>query len=565
MTTARRLPVAWFALVGYALLALALFFFIWQAPAARWIGSGKDPELFMWYLGWIPHALTHGQSPLTTDYLSYPAGVNLMWNTSMLFPALVLWPVTAAFGPAVSYNLLMTSALALSAWAGFLAARRFIDQSLASFVAGGLYGFGPGMLAQTFGHPQTTVALFPPIALILADEILVRQRLQPLLAGSLAGLAAALQLLTGEEVLAVTLLLGVPGVLLLALLHRGRVAEKAPYALRAVAAAVVVGGAAAAYPLAVQFLGPQRVFSDVQPRDVYVSDLWAFIVPGHQWLQPDYTLGIVRRFTGNRTENDAYLGIPLIATFVAGLFVCRRRPPLVWAGLMALLIVLLSMGPHLHIRGRITGIVLPWDAVARLPLFGNVLPSRLMTIAMLGISLVVAGMLAELWSRGIAWRAAGVLMLVASVAAIVPELPYPSHPAGAPAFFAAGGDVARLPEGSVVLVTPFSSKESADAMYWQTLSGYRFRMPEGDAFTPGPYLGPRPTYLQAALDRLDRGQPADMSEQSLGRARADLGALGVQAVVAGPSRGREAIVSFLSAVIGAPPVQTGGVDVWWSV
>jgi hypothetical protein len=547
------------------LLAVALFASVWVAPDESWIGGSGDPHLFIWYLGWVPHRLSLGQNLLITNHLSYPPGVNLMWNTSMVFPAVVLWPVTAAFGPVVSYNVLMSAALALSAWLGFVAARRFIDQPLACVLAGVLYGFGPGMLAQTAGHPQTTVALFPPIALILADEILVRQRLRATVAGALAGIAAALQLLTGEELLAVTMVVALVGVVLLALLHRDRVAEKAPYALRAVGAALLVGGALAAYPLAVQFFGPQRVFGGVQPPDVYVSDLLAFVVPGHELLQPDFATNLARQFTGNVAENDAYLGLPLILLFAAGAIVCRRRPVLRWTALTTLAVAVLSLGPHLHVGGRNTGLPLPWAAVAHLPLLGNALPSRLMTIAMLGVGIVVAGMWAERATMTRTWRVAVAALTVAALAAILPALQYPSHPAELPAFFEPGGAVSTFPDGAVVLITPFSSKESTDAMYWQAESGYRFRMPEGDAFTPGPYLGPHPTYLKSALDQLNRGGTADVSDQSLAMARADLAALGVQAVVAGPSRGQPEIVRFLTAVLGVPPVKTGGVDVWWSV
>ena len=84
----------------------------------------------------------------------------------MVFPALALWPVTTAFGPVVSYNVLMSAALALSAWLGFLAARRFIDQPFACVLAGALYGFGPGMLAQTMsgGAPEPAAARYPRLA-----------------------------------------------------------------------------------------------------------------------------------------------------------------------------------------------------------------------------------------------------------------------------------------------------------------------------------------------------------------------------------------------------------------
>src|SRR5260370_37493356 len=199
----RRLPITWTTLVAYVMVAAALFSSTWIDPADTWIGSPKDPALFIWYLGWMPHDLTQGHNPLFTDYLSYPQGVNLMWNTSMIFPALLLWPVTALFGPIVAYNLLITAGLALSAWFGFLAARRLIDRQLPCFVAGLIYGYSPALIAQALGHPHVEVALFPPLALLLGHEVLGRRHMHPVAAGALAGMAAALQLLTGEERLAV--------------------------------------------------------------------------------------------------------------------------------------------------------------------------------------------------------------------------------------------------------------------------------------------------------------------------------------------------------------------------
>ncbi|HAC46672.1 MAG TPA: hypothetical protein DCF65_11485, partial [Chloroflexi bacterium] len=96
---ASRTRLVWIALIAYTVVAVAVFSSTWVDPTGSWIGSPKDPGLFIWYLGWIPHELAQGHNPLFTDYLSYPPGVNLMWNTSTIFPALVLWPITALFGP----------------------------------------------------------------------------------------------------------------------------------------------------------------------------------------------------------------------------------------------------------------------------------------------------------------------------------------------------------------------------------------------------------------------------------------------------------------------------------
>jgi hypothetical protein len=553
----------WVALLVYSILAVAVFAGAWANPAGAWIGDNKDPKLFIWYLGWIPHQLSQGQNPLVTDYLSYPAGVNLMWNTSMIFPALVLWPVTALFGPVVAYNLLMTSAAVLSAWLGFLAARRFVDRWVVCLLAGFLYGFSPGMMAQATGHPHAMIGLFPPIALILGYEILVLQRVRPALMGGLAGLAAALQLLTGEEVLAATALIAALGVVLLAILHRRSAAAKVPHAIKAVGAALVSFTIVAAYPLFVQFFGPQRVYGDVQRPDVYVSDLLAFVVPNHVWLHNGATAEIVSHFTGNSTEDNAYVGLPLLVLFVWALVARWRRPSIRWAGLLTLAIALLSLGPHLHVYGQTTALWLPWNAVAWLPLMGNALPSRLMLVAFLGIGIVVGSLWVGTTPATRMRRVGTPALLVAGLLAVVPAIPATSTQASVPTFFQPGAGVDTIPAGSVALITPFSSRQSTDAMYWQTVARYRFRMPEGDAFTPGPYLGPHPSHIQASLDALDQGLVVSVSPSERAQALRDLATFRVATIMVGPSAGRDAIVTYLTAVLGGPPAQSGGVDIWW--
>jgi hypothetical protein len=540
------------ALLIYVLIAVALFSSTWIDPAGRLIGTPKDPKLFVWYLGWLPHELSLGHNPLFSDYLSYPSGVNLMWNTSMIFPALLLWPFTAAFGPVVAYNLLITAGLALSAWFGFLAARRFIDSEPACFVAGLLYGFSPALVAQALGHPHVVVALFPPVALLLGHEILVRRRTNPVVAGAIAGVAAALQLLTGEELLAMTLLVAAIGVAVLALLHRDQVRPVLPIAGTAAGVAIVSVALITAIPLSFQFFGPQTVSGNVQQPDVYVSDLLAFALPSN-----------LIHFTGNTTENGAYVGLPLLVLFIAGLVIGRKQGWIQWAGWTTLIVALLSLGPHLHVNGNVTPVWLPWAAMAQLPLLGSALPARLMVIGWLGVALVVAAVVAVAIKGSRRWRVATGATLIAGLAVIFPSVPYPSVSATVPAYFRPGGDVEKVAPGSVMLVTPFSSKESTDAMLWQAAANYRFRMPEGDAFTPGPYLGPRPSFLQKTLDEMDANQqPVAVTPEVRAASLADIQRFRVATIVAGPSPGKAAIVAFWTEFLGFTPNEDGGVDVW---
>src|SRR5919199_3290257 len=162
----RRWAASGAALLFYTALAFLLFWQVWTSPGHRSLGSSADPEQTMWFLGWTRFALSHQYNPLFSDFLDYPHGVNLMWNTSVLLPGALLAPVTAWQGPVVAYNLLITLSLPLSAWCAYLAIGRWVQSRTAAVVGGLLYGFSPYMMAQALAHPHMTLAFAPPLVLL---------------------------------------------------------------------------------------------------------------------------------------------------------------------------------------------------------------------------------------------------------------------------------------------------------------------------------------------------------------------------------------------------------------
>src|SRR3954468_19344768 len=143
----RAVPFSAVVLGAYVALAVAVFSGAWRDPATRWVGNDFDPILFIWHLRWMPFALGDGHNPLLSNYMAYPDGFNLMWNTSILLPAFVLSPITLLLGMIVAYNVLATLALALSAWCAYFALRRYA-RPLPAAIGGLLYGFSPFMFAQ---------------------------------------------------------------------------------------------------------------------------------------------------------------------------------------------------------------------------------------------------------------------------------------------------------------------------------------------------------------------------------------------------------------------------------
>ena len=209
------------------------------------VGNTGDPSIFIWSLQWLPFAFSHHLNPLVTDYLHYPTGANLMWNTSILFPALVLTPVTDLFGPIVSYNVLTVLGMSLSGWCAYLAVRRYSRHWISAVVGGLIYEFSPFMAVQITGHAHLFVAVFPPLLVLLADEILVRQRHRAWVIGVLLGVAAAAQLLTGTELLAISVLMAIPALITLAVIFRARLRERMRYVIPSTSSSSDPGGSPA--------------------------------------------------------------------------------------------------------------------------------------------------------------------------------------------------------------------------------------------------------------------------------------------------------------------------------
>ena len=565
------------ALLAYLGLAVSLFASTWRSPAVRNIGGSGDPPMIMWFLHWTPWALADGRTPFVTDHIGFPGGVNLLWNTTMFLPGLVLAPVTAAFGAVVTYNTFVTANVALSAWCAFLAFRFFVARPWVAFVGGLVYGFSPYMMAQLAEHPNLTAAYLPPLLLVLLAEILVRQRHPPWRSGAALGLLAVAQLLVTEELLASEALVAALGVGLLAVLHRDQVVAKARHAARAFAVAGGVFAVIAAWPLAVQFFGPQRYRGAAQRPGVFVTDLVNLIVPTQfQQLAPDFAVARSQWWTGNPLEWNAYLGLPLIALLVVIAVRLWSRPLVRVASLLAVALVVLSLGATLHVNGHDTGLPLPWRLLSWLPLAEHLLTNRLMLYVDLMAALLVA-----LWVDHLAgcradtrtaprWKvAAGGVAVVAALIPLLPAVPYPSSPQRVPEFFTSAA-VRRIPKGSVALIAPWQQVYPADSMLWQVSADMRFRMAQGTFLGPDKdgkrmYGAPLSTLSLTMLEVQQGGEEPELDNDLRSRLLADLAERQVDTVIVGPMRNRDTMIKLFSQLVSRRPEHTGGVAVWWNV
>jgi hypothetical protein len=193
----RPVAVHLIVLLGYLAAGIAV---TW--PRATYLADGRvsanlDASGYVWDLWWVAHCVEHLQDPWVTTYLAAPAGTMLGLHTLMPLPGVLLAPVTAAFGPSVTYNVMVIAMPGLLAYVMWRLARLWLPGLAGPLAAGGLYGFSAIMSFQVWVHLNlAAAALFLPMML----EAVVRMRRRPGLRQALVvGVVGGACMLTDQE------------------------------------------------------------------------------------------------------------------------------------------------------------------------------------------------------------------------------------------------------------------------------------------------------------------------------------------------------------------------------
>lgn len=555
----------------YVIGTILLTHDVWASPGTSWIGSCCDPEAAIWNLRWVPYAIGHATDPLVTHQLNAPAGVNLMWNTPALVAGVLAAPVTLLAGPIAAYNAVLVAAIALSGWCAYLALRRYASGAVAPAIGGAVYGFSPYVVPHAALHLDLAIAVAPPLFLLVIDELLVRRRHSPRMLGVALGLISVFQILTEEELLLMAVILAGLLVAILALHRRDRVAALAPRLGQTLLWATLTFVPLAAWPLAVQFLGPLRLRGPLQDAETFSTDLLNLVVPtSYQMVAPQAAILISHSFSGLTHEANAYIGFPLLLLLVA--FAARHWDDLRVrsASIVGVAALVFSMGPHLHVDGVSTGWPLPWWLATRLPLIQDVQPNRTAVFAWLAIAVLVT-LAVDSAVRHAEWRRA--LPRVAAIAvALIAVLParLPASTTIVPLFFQRWSQEG-IPSGTVVMVAPFfRDGASADPMLWAAVSDIDFAMPEAYAFLPQPdgrpQYGPLPTQLSDVMETIqDHGVAVIAGGLVRVQIAHDLKAKDIRDVIVGPMQHRAEMVRFFSDLFGRRPELVDGVELWREV
>lgn len=358
-----------------------------------------------------------------------------------------------------------------------------------------------------------------------------------------------------------------------------------------------------AYPVWFTFAGPMHINGSPHTVAYWGNalpvDLLSLINQGRPDSFNSITIGIV-----------VFLGWPLVATLACFAWFFRHRRAILFAGALALICFVLSLGPHLWLNGRYTGFPLPALVFERLPALDGFQMGRFALMTAVFVAGMFALGLEELWKRlkmtrgltnlpqgwGMVIRTAIVGIVVTAVA--IPLIPHQTRltqTTDVPAFFTSK-EMNSIPAGSVVLAYPYPDAASSSiwfglprVMLYQAVTGMRFDLIGGYGYFPSPTgqggtTGPstlKPESVQTLFDVALTGTETPSQRQKLsGRnltndLREILRRNGVDTVlvlhlpsVIQPGRlafhPPSAIIDRLTLALG-PPIDSGGVTAWFHV
>ena len=421
-----------------------------------------DQSSYVWDFWWIAHQVTHLGNPWFTAQLAAPAGAKLGFDTLMPLPGLLMTPVTLAFGPSASYNLLAIVIPGLTCYLGYRAARLWLATVTGAMVSGALYGLAAMLVWQDWYHLNIALgALFFPLA--LETSVRLRRRPGPRRA-VLLGVVLGASFLVNQETAIMAAVLA--AAVLLGWLARSRSATALRQSALAAGAAVLV-----ASPQIVAMAQQALTGGAALPASLVAHQDTRYGVPLDSMFAPSprtgyYGLHPVAATFHYQTHKE---GIPTFGAMLAllalfGLVVAWRRPATRLFGLAWLGCAVFALGSQLRIgHERLTPLavtthhvqmsaLLPYTWLIHIPgLSGLREPDRFMLLGLLPAALL-AGM-------GVEWllRKAPIALAVVLTLAVL-EAGFSGSPfvkAMATAIPRLDAPIAAEHSGSIVVDIPF--------------------------------------------------------------------------------------------------------------
>ncbi|NCF66230.1 MAG: hypothetical protein GWP61_09650 [Chloroflexi bacterium] len=336
----------------YFAIACLITWPLFRKLGTHLVGRTSDAMVHYWNGWWVQQALSLGQSPFQTSYLSFPEGVSLVTHNFAwlnILPWLLLEPL---IGGVWAYNLIVLFSLTLCGLAVYLLADELLHNGQAAFIAGLIYMAWPYRQSQ-LDHPNLIATFCIPLFFLFLIRTLRGLRWRDAI---FAAIALALvgytrwQLLLPAVFMAIIYVAGTAKQWLRqwkALLPRlGLLAILAIFALLPPAVMLIREQAASSFSANIFLRHDEQIMS---------TDLLAYVTPGKRhFILGELTKPLYDRYYPDRSSGrryPAYVGLSVLLLAFIGI-VRRWREAWIWL-LMAVLLAGLASSMILRVNGQL--------------------------------------------------------------------------------------------------------------------------------------------------------------------------------------------------------------------
>ena len=396
---------------AYFLLTLVLTYPLVLNFTTHVAGDGGDDPALAWNLWWVPFSIFNlGASPIYTDYMFFPIGLNLGFYTLTYLNAFLAVPFQFAFGmiPAANINLILS--FTLSGFGAYLLATYLLNRTrlnaearrentnprtlrssasnlfFGAFAAGLVYAFSANkFLYASLGQFNIASSQWIPFYILFLLKIFDAPK-PPLKYGFLLGFFLLAQALS-EFIFASFLILFSIAYVIYWLISKRFSIRNSQFQIRNLLCAAFV------FILPMLPIFAALIADTVSEGDfiqqglgfsnIFSADVLGFFVPSH--LHPLF--GSLQSLISFPYINFMYLGFT--ALVLAIIAVAKMKPARMW-GIWFLLFALVALGPTLRINGAEFDLPMPFDALLEIPLIkGNRYPSRWSVMITLSLAVLV--------------------------------------------------------------------------------------------------------------------------------------------------------------------------------
>lgn len=388
-------------LLAYFVLTLILTYPLVLHFTTHVVGDGSDDPALAWNLWWVPYALLHSaSSPIYTNYMFYPIGLNLGFYTLTYLNAFLSFPFQFDLGlvPAANINLILS--FTLSGFGAYLLVTYLLRRAFtraggrgnesiisgSAFVSGLLYAFSSNkFLYASLGQFNIASSQWIPFYILFLLKIFESPK-PPWRYGFLLGLLLLAQALSEFIFASFLILFTLAYFLYWLVMIRFRIQNYTSQIINLVIAALLL--LVCMSPILAAMFSDLLTEGDFIQQglgfsNIFSADVLGFLVPSH--LHPLFG-GLEAHFHFPYI-NFMYLGFTAIGLAVIALW--RVKPARIW-GIWFALIALVTLGPTLRINGTEFDLPLPFDLLLDIPLIkGNRYPSRWSVMLTLCLAVMV--------------------------------------------------------------------------------------------------------------------------------------------------------------------------------